>query len=223
MAKNIKIEKEIEDRCREHFARYEDRIVKLEEAMAKKPDVEEVHSMIENSRKNEGTGDRVGENENQAIDALEEYKESMARRNNIIVFNAEESNEKDAEERREADISFIEGLCKTLEAESTAIKNVTRLGKKKEGVDNPRPLKLVFEDEKDKGRFMGRLKKLGNAEPKYKKISVVHDLTQKERQKNKEKWEECKEKNQETESGDSNFKYILKGPPWDRRVAKVKK
>jgi hypothetical protein len=50
VAKNIKIEKEIEERCKEHFARYEDRLNKLEEAIAKKPDIDKVQSMIDNSK-----------------------------------------------------------------------------------------------------------------------------------------------------------------------------
>ena len=70
---------------------------------------------------------------------------------------------------------------------------------------------------------MGSLKKLERAEEKFKKISVVHDLTQKERRKNKELWDECKERNKNQESGDSSHKFILKGPPWDRRITKVKK
>jgi hypothetical protein len=54
-------------------------------------------------------------------------------------------------------------------------------------------------------------------------ITVVHDLTQNERQRNKEKWDECKEENKELESGHSTFKYIMKGPTWDKRVAKIRK
>lgn len=36
VAKNIKIEKEIEERCKEHLAKYEDRLNKLEKSKAKK-------------------------------------------------------------------------------------------------------------------------------------------------------------------------------------------
>lgn len=127
-------------------------------------------------------------------------------------------------QRKEADINFVDGLCSTLQTDCQTVKNVTRPGKRNEESDKPRPLKLVFEDDnKSNGKFMGSLNKLGKAEPKYNKITVVHDLTQNERQRNKEKWDECKEKNKELESGDSTFKYIMKGPPWDKRVAKIKK
>ena len=191
VAKNIKMEKEIEERCKDHFAMYEDRLNKLEKAIAKKPDIEKVKSMIDNSKTDETTGAKAAESEKQAIDTLEEYTESIARRNNVMVFHVDESKESETKERKEA--------------------------------DKPRPLKLVFEDDKSKGKFMGSLNKLGKVEPKYNKITAVHDLTQKERQRNKEKWGECKEKNKELESGDSTFKYIMKGPPWDKRVAKIRK
>lgn len=152
--------------------------------------------MIDNSKTDETTGAKAAESEKQAIDALEEYKESIARRNNVffLVFHVDESIESETEEREEADLNFVERLCKTLTTDCQTVKNVTRLGKRNEEADKPRPLKLVFEDDKSKGKFMGSLNKLGKAEPKYNKITVVHDLTQKERQRNKEKWDECKEK-----------------------------
>ena len=53
----------------------------------------------------------------------------------------------------------------------------------------------------------------------------MHDMTEKERQLNKGKWEEAKTKNDEAKSNEElesgDFKYIVKGPPWERRVAKV--
>ena len=212
MAKNIKIEKEIEERCKDHFARYEDRLNELKEAIANKPYIEKVQSTIDNSKTDEATGVKAAESEKQAFDALEEYTESITRRNNVMVFHVDESKESETKERKEADINFIGGLCRTLETDCQTVKNVTRLGKRNEEADKPRPLKLVFEDDKSKGKFMGSLNKLGKAEPKYNEIIVVHDLTQKERQKNKEKWDECKEENKELESGHSTFKYIMKVP-----------
>ena len=51
---------------------------------------------------------------------------------------------------------------------------------------------------------MANLKRLGQAEDKFKKMSIVHDLTQKERQKSREKWKEANEKNKALGSGDEN-------------------
>ena len=53
----------------------------------------------------------------------------------------------------------------------------------------------------------------------------MHDMTEKERQLNKRKWEEAKTKNDEAKSNEElesgDFKYIVKGPPCERRVTKV--
>jgi hypothetical protein len=149
--------------------------------------------MIDNSKTDETTGATAAESEKQAIDAPAEYKESIARRNNVMVFHVDESKESETKERKEADINCIEGLCRTVETDCHTVKNVTRLGKRNEEAEKPRILKLVFEYDKSKGKCMGSLNKLGKAEPKYNKITVLHDLTQKERQRNKEKWDECKE------------------------------
>ena len=72
-----------------------------------------------------------------------------------MVFHVDESKESETKERKEADINFIEGLCRTLETDCQTVKNVTRLGKRNEEADKPRPLKLVFEDNESKGNLWG--------------------------------------------------------------------
>jgi hypothetical protein len=73
-----------------------------------------------------------------------------------------------------------------------SVKNVTRLGKKSQTTNNPRPMRVIFEDEKSKGNFMSNLRCLGKEGEHFRNLSVVYDMTQKERQTNKEKWEEAK-------------------------------
>jgi hypothetical protein len=72
-------------------------------------------------------------------------------------------------------------------------------------------MKVVFEDEKSKSVFMSNVRKLGTADEKFKSISIVHDMTKRERGLNKEKVKQAKEKNEENESGD--YQYVVKGPP----------
>lgn len=82
-----------------------------------------------------------------------------------------------------------------------------------------RPMKVIFDDEKAKGQLMANLKKLGKVhlEDKFKNLSIMNDMTKKERQLNKEKWEEVKTKNDEAKSNEElewgDFKYIVKEPP----------
>ena len=65
-----------------------------------------------------------------------------------------------------------------------------------------------------KAIFMSNLRNLLTAEAKYKGVNVVHDMTMKERQLNKEQIRMTKEKNYENELGD--FIYLVRGPPWER-------
>lgn len=82
-------------------------------------------------------------------------------------------------------------------------------------------MRVIFEDEKEKGKLLANARNLAEAEGNMKKLSVVHDMTQKERQDIKHKLSQVKEKNKETASGD--YKFVLKGPPWDKRIVKEKK
>ena len=54
-----------------------------------------------------------------------------------------------------------------------------------------------------------------------KKLKVVHDMTQKERSDIKQKLEDVKEMNKDPNLGD--YKFVLKGPPWDKKIVKIKK
>ena len=65
-------------------------------------------------------------------------------------------------------------------------------------------MKIVFDDAKSKAIFMSNLRNLSTAEAKYKGVNVVHDMTMKERQLNKEQIRMAKDKNDENESGNFN-------------------
>ena len=76
-----------------------------------------------------------------------------------------------------------------------------------------------------KGSFMTNVKNLATAEDKFKQLSITHDMTKKERLQNREKLAEAKNKNDVLEEINQSvkYKYLVKGPPGDRRVVKVKK
>ena len=78
----------------------------------------------------------------------------------------------------------------------------------------------MFEDEKSKSVFMSNVRKLGTADENFQSISIEHDMTKRERELNKEQVKQVKEKNEEHESG--NYQYVVRGPPWERKVVKVK-
>ena len=79
-----------------------------------------------------------------------------------------------------------------------SVKSITRLGKinrEKTVTAGPRHMKIVFDDAKSKAIFMNNLRNLSTTEEKYKEVSVVHDMTMKARQLNKEQIRMAKEKN----------------------------
>ena len=68
---------------------------------------------------------------------------------------------------------------------------------------------------------MKKLSKLRNVEETnlYKRLSVKHDMSKSEREANKEKVAEAKKLNDEEKSG--KYKYIVRGPAWERRIIKI--
>ena len=217
--KSIKIEKDIEERCKAYFELYEQKLKELEDKIDSKPDVETVKQMIDDSKEEGAVGgdETIGK---EVKDNLEEYKDSMSRRNNIIIFKAEEATDNEPEDRKAKDLGIVNALCEITEVDKNAIRNVSRLGKKVQ--NKHRPMRVIFDGELNKSKFMANLKYLPNAEDEnLKQLSISHDLTKKEREDGTRKYKLAQEKNEQNKSGD--FIYILKGPPWDRRMVKVKK
>ena len=93
----------------------------------------------------------------------------MARKSNIIIFRAEESRKTEPKERK---VAIVNELCKITGTNKQTIKNVTRLGKKDVDSDNPRPMRVIFEDEKAKGSLMANMKNLATADDKFKQLSI---------------------------------------------------
>jgi hypothetical protein len=221
--KNLKIEKEVEERCNKYFSKYEKRLDEMENKLDKKVELDEVKALIQENKESAATGGN--DQDGTLTSQLEEFKESMARKSNIIIFRAEESKKTEPKERKVEDIAIVNELCKITGTNKQTVKNVTRLGKKDVDSDNPRPMRVIFEDEKAKGSLMANMKNLATAEDKFKQLSITHDMTKKERLQNKEKLAEAKKKNEVLEEDNQSvkYKYLVKGPPGDRRVVKVKK
>jgi mRNA-degrading endonuclease YafQ of YafQ-DinJ toxin-antitoxin module len=221
--KNLKIEKEVEERCNKYFSKYEKRLDEKESKLDKKVDLDEVKALIEENKESAATG---GNNQDGTLTSqLEEFKESMARKSNIIIFRAEESKKTEPKERKVEDIAPVNELCKITGTNKQTVKNVTRLGKKNVDSEIPSPMRVIFEDEKAKGSLMANMKNLATTEDKFKQISITHDMTKKERLQNREKLAEAKNKKDVLEENNQSvkYKYLVKGHPRDRRVVKVKK
>ena len=218
--KSIRIEKEIEERCKDYFSKFEKRLNDLEEKISQKTSVEDVQKLIKESEK---SGVSVENVQIVVNEQLSEFRESEQRKLNVIIFNAKESDKREVEVRKDEDLKLLDKLCKIVKSDISAIKNVTRLGKRvvnEGGNVETRPMKVVFEDMKSKSKFMSNLSNLASASEDLRSLSVAQDMTPKERGINKMKLAEAKQKNEELASGD--FKFVVRGPPWERKVMKVK-
>ena len=145
-------------------------------------------------------------------------KQQEGREGNLIIHRAKESDDESPEARVAEDKAFFNGLCQdVLEVGELEIKSIVRLGKR--DASKTRPLKIVLSNSNDKAKIMMRLRKLKDAEEKYK-VSVVHDLSPEERKAVRDKVSEAKEK-EKNESEGGQYVFRVRGPPWDLRIVRL--
>ena len=98
----------------------------LEQEVKKKADVPKVKGLIE--ERLSGKARDGAEGKNHINENIKEFRESEARRNNIIIFNVNESKSTEAEARKQEDTDYVQELCGILKANPSSIKTVARLG-----------------------------------------------------------------------------------------------
>ena len=177
-------------------------------------------------------GDRdVGEATKQTVvnEVCSNINERMMRQKNIGVFKLPEDPSTTKEDQKQSDIEHTHRICQTTMGRRNIEVNVRRLGAKEtdgnEGearaYRRARPILVQFETEQDKVEMMKNLYKLGGSAAPYNKISIRQDMTRTERKADKKLQNEAKSKNEETPEG--NFIFQVRGPPWDRKVVKIRK
>ena len=102
---------------------------------------------------------------------------------------------------------------------------IKRLGKKSDDSNNavckPRPMLIKFLSGLSKSEFMKNLKRLKSAPEKFRKIYVKHDETPIEREATRNLLKEAAKQNSENLS--KNEIYVVRGPPWSKKIVKIKK
>ena len=151
-----------------------------------------------------------------------EIQEKETRRNNLIMYRADESNADSAEGRRNEDLDLVLGLfsCINSGVDNEDITKVNRLGRRIDGA-KPRPLLIELGNRTAKNLVMENLNKLKEAPAKYKQIIVVHDMTKKEREECRTLVDEAKTKTAQDLSGD--WVYVVRGPPSQMKLIRLKK
>ena len=69
--KNLKIEKEVEERCNQYFSKYEKRLDEMESKLDKKVDRDEVIAMIEENRERRHRRKRPGQDTNKPVGRIQ--------------------------------------------------------------------------------------------------------------------------------------------------------
>ncbi len=154
-------------------------------------------------------------------EVVNEIKEQDSRKCNIILHNVQEKQSENEDERSKHDREQMKELgkvCKENIKKEDVVKMI-RLGKR--SANKPRPLLVEFKDEEKKRALMKNLVNLSTAPEPMRRISVQHDLTKKQRDEEKKMREEAKKMESEDESGEWNYR--IRGPPWARRIVKMKK
>ena len=95
-----------------------------------------------------------------------------------------------------------------------------RLGRREEGRN--RPLLVAFKEENKKSEVMKNLKKLKSADARYRRVSVAHDLSPRQREEMKTLLEEAKLKYADEEESE-NFRLLVVGQQTRMKVIRVKK
>ena len=151
-----------------------------------------------------------------------EQEDIEARKNNIILYRVEESNQTLASERYKEDVEFCEKFLHALEAGimNEDITKVFRLGKRNlEGTPTlPRPILIKLGSRHAKNLIMESLYKIQSLDGNFQQVSVSHDMTQKQRT-------ECKAMVAEAvrKSASGDFLYKVRGAPGQWRFVQMRK
>ena len=144
------------------------------------------------------------------------------RENNIILFNAKESESQSSDDRKKHDKGIFDNICSVVVDKILPIDKIVRLGRKttdNDGKSKIRPIKVCFTTVFDKRKFLANLYKLGDASEELKAVRIQHDLSPDEREITKNLLAEAYNKNQS--ENPTNFLYKVRGPPQAPRVVKV--
>ena len=116
-------------------------------------------------------------------DVWEELKERERRETNIIIHNVPESFLLDNKERESRDLKGLQKLFNLIDANlevSETVKFTRREGEKQ--TDQPRPLKVVLRRKEDREITLANAHKLNSCQQEeWRRVTVVSDLTRKQR------------------------------------------
>jgi len=140
----------------------------------------------------------------EVVMSLEQERETEKRKNNVILYRVSEILSDDVEDRKAGDMAFFHEFCDEglkITMSNGDIEQMYRLGKREQ--DKVGPLLVRFKDEETKREVIGMAKGLKLARPRYKEISIAHDLTPQQRERVKEVRRKAMDELQEEQQKDA--------------------
>ena len=127
--------------------------------------------------------------QNVVKEVVDDKKEKEEKKNNVILFNVPESTKTEVKDEIEEDTTHVNNILNHIDTRvSTDPDNITfirlGLGKKLGLGTRPRPIKITFNNNKQKWSVLSNSSKLRESED-YKKINVSEDKTFQEQQTDK--------------------------------------
>ena len=232
--KNIRVDREVETRCKEFMKSMENRISDIEKKLEEKVDESRLREVVNDIIKNNSvtSGNQTEKIEESVNKRLIELRDSNDRERNIIIHGIAEQTMSDPQSRKEADTLIVGQLADILQFDKAKLGNVVRLGKKDsmeqtaEGSSSmshrlrPRPIRVTLSDNGAKRTFFKSLPKLKQIDENsiFRKVSISHDMSKEERDVENKLREEARERS--SQSG--GHRYVVRGPPWARRVVQMR-
>ena len=162
-------------------------------------------------------------------DKVEESEKDMAERQNrernIVIFKLPEPNTNLTTERKTKDLENMNKMIESMYAENeldVVVEEIIRLGARhKEYQQNPRPVLVTFTNFQAKKSFLRNSKLLKDSNDEvHKQVAIANDMTKRDREKELELVNQRREKNLAVVGP---WKYVIRGPPGDRKIVKVRK
>ena len=126
---------------------------------------------------------------NELLSANMEQEDIESRRCNIILYRVEESKQALVVDRNKEDASYCEQFLSALGYSGSGVnhedvKKVFRFGKRNEESESPRPLMVQLTSWRAKNLVMASLYKIKSLNAQFRDITVGHDLTKKNNERN---------------------------------------
>ena len=150
-----------------------------------------------------------------------------ARRNNIVIHNLPEppNDITSTAMRKEKDRNALMDLMKDIEVNINMDKDIkfsVRPGKVSESSSEPRPLLVGFRSQAVRDNILDNARKLKHSDL-FSRVSLVPDLTNQQRQEDKELQQEADRLNRDLEAeGNLNYQYRCTGRKGERILVKSK-